>query len=521
MSVSNNLLKYGLPTAMSGAEDPIILRAKEALRAVRTPDKRGVYASADKLFRGAIFGRDSLEVAEDLLEFDRELIHEILTTLAQLQGTQIDESTDQKPGKIIHEHRLRPKNDDLSLVVFKDVSKNFGGNQEVVTYYGSVDSTPLYIRLLGRYVEHYGVEILDKVVERHDKPLTFRQSLEQATQWLVDEIDQSPYGLLAFCHTNPTGKLMQAWKDSDEFMTHLNGESANFNKPVVAIEVQGLAYDALLYAAKLLPETAAAMLDRADRLRNKTFELLWLEDEARFALGIDMDAEGNWRQILTDTASPAELLDSMLFDDLPNNDRQKYVTALVSHIFTDDFLTNAGVRSRAKSYSFVVPFWDYQGSYTTWPKETFDIARGLYRHGFRQLSQQLTNRLVNAVIKSGGMPEFIYVDLDGNVLVGRECPSDETQAILINNVDKPEDIQAWTASAVYAARHMDYDGMPLEAWKQALQSQILADIAYMPLCLTAAEIAIHYPELAFRRNGKARPNSNFFYQHTELLTSTA
>lgn len=493
----------------------IMLDAAEALRAVRAPDGRGVYASADTLFRGAIFGRDSLEVAEDVLDKDPELVHEVLTTMAQLQGTKYDAATDQKPGKIIHEHRERPKDNPLALMIFNDVSKNFGGNEQSVTYYGSVDATPLYIRLMGRYIERQNNEegILNEVVERSDDAVTFRESIEQAVRWLTDEIDSSPYGLLSFCHTSPTGKLTQAWKDSDEFMTHLDGKPANFDKAVVSTEVQGLAYDALIHAAQLLPGRSDEMLARARKLRDRALELLWGEQEGYFALGLDMDEQGNWRQILTDTATPAELLDTMFFDDLPEEQQKRYVSSLVERIFSDDFLTNAGIRSRAKRHAHVVPFWDYQGAYTTWPKETFDIARGLHKHGFQLLGQQLVNRLTNAVVKSGNKPEFIYVDLDGNALLGKECGEEVENAIIIDNVDKPEGIQAWTASAVLAARYIEYSSETGAAWKDDLQTAVLNKIPVIPLCTSEAELASYYPDLAFRRNGIVRSNSNFFYQH--------
>jgi hypothetical protein len=57
-----------------------------ALRTVTSKNGLGVYASSDRLFRGAVFGRDSLEVAEDLMYLRPKLVERILLTLGSLQG---------------------------------------------------------------------------------------------------------------------------------------------------------------------------------------------------------------------------------------------------------------------------------------------------------------------------------------------------------------------------------------------------------------------------------------------------
>ena len=67
---------------------PSLLRAtpNQALKTVTSKSGLGVYASSDNLFKGAVFGRDSLEVAEDLIAIRPKLVESILLTLAALQG---------------------------------------------------------------------------------------------------------------------------------------------------------------------------------------------------------------------------------------------------------------------------------------------------------------------------------------------------------------------------------------------------------------------------------------------------
>src|SRR3989344_6903040 len=76
-----------------------------ALRTVVSKSDKGVYASSDRLFKGAVFGRDSLVVAEDLMTLRPQLAKRILLALAALQGVKHHSANEEEPGKIIHEYR--------------------------------------------------------------------------------------------------------------------------------------------------------------------------------------------------------------------------------------------------------------------------------------------------------------------------------------------------------------------------------------------------------------------------------
>src|SRR3989338_5085067 len=85
----------------------ILLPPFLALRTVISKNGNGVYASSDRLFKGAIFGRDSLVVAEDLMTLRPQLAKNILITLAKLQGLEHRSANEEEPGKIIHEYRTK------------------------------------------------------------------------------------------------------------------------------------------------------------------------------------------------------------------------------------------------------------------------------------------------------------------------------------------------------------------------------------------------------------------------------
>src|SRR3990167_6432218 len=85
----------------------LLLPPALALRSVVSKSGLGVYASSDKLFRGAVFGRDSLVTAEDLMTLRPNLSRRILLALAKLQGLAHHSASEEEPGKILHEYRTR------------------------------------------------------------------------------------------------------------------------------------------------------------------------------------------------------------------------------------------------------------------------------------------------------------------------------------------------------------------------------------------------------------------------------
>src|SRR5207245_9285607 len=85
-----------------------------------------------------LFGRDSIIAALETLTFAPHIAAGTLRRLAALQGTAENAERDEQPGKIVHEMR------DDEMAVSGEVP--FG------RYYGSVDSTPLFLMLTAAYV---------------------------------------------------------------------------------------------------------------------------------------------------------------------------------------------------------------------------------------------------------------------------------------------------------------------------------------------------------------------------------
>jgi glycogen debranching enzyme len=427
---------------------------KRILSLVRAPGGFGVYASCGPNYQFAVFGRDSIAVARELLPFEPRLTREIILLLAHLQGLKLNAITEEETGKIHHEYRATHFNGDTispaARKVLATLRPLWGGSADELCYYGTVDATPLFISLVRDYCDKYGTDLLDTVVTGRDgqkRPL--RWHVHIAVQWLAGRILNSPWQLLEFKRLNQSGLPYQAWKDSESAYLHADGSHANADGGIASLEVQGLAFDALL-AADFVAENsneAKAWQDLAETVRRQTLDRLWMEKEQFFAMGLDRDDQGTTRQIATLNANAAMLLDSGL---LRPTDR-RYVKPVVDKLLSEDFLTDVGIRARALSHAKLLSFADYHGSLVSWPHETFAFAKGLRRQGFADQADQLEHSLAQAVARAGEFYEFFLVRADGAVKYHyRQENPDEPTFHAIGAANLPEPGQAWTISAIAA-----------------------------------------------------------------------
>ena len=463
------------------------------LEKVRASDGRGLYGSAGDLYADAIFGRDSIECADDLLHLRADLAREVILCLARLQGT-VDapvgrHSNEEEVGKIHHEHRSLyvggRRISKRSQQLLELLSSMWGGDGQTLTYYGSADATPLYVRLVCRYCDLYGEELLEQtLVDRSGRTVSLCDSVLAALGWIVAKIERSDLGLLEYVRRNvPHGHPFQAWKDSGTGYIHRDGTIADYTQPVAIVEIQGYAYDALTGAARLLGRGEWA--DLAQSLRRQTLRHLWMEADGYFAMGTDRDRNGGPRQIDSIASNGALLLDSTLFDGLP--DAQLYVEGITRRISAPEFVTDVGIRCRSVAEDGLVDFQDYHGSWTNWQKDGYKVARGLARQGFRRLARQLEIRLLNGVNVAGANVEFLYVSPDGRVHYDFRDSSvgDHPQPILGTN--RPEPVQAWTVTAMIGIKSRPRPAWPLNPWAAALEDELTAAIPHAAPLRTRAE----------------------------------
>jgi glycogen debranching enzyme len=484
---------------------PTMVSATADLARLRAPG-RGVFGSGGVLFSDAVFGRDSVAAAESLLYVYPRVSREVILTLASLQGVVEapigPHSNEEEPGKMHHEYRslfvgsrrISPS----SEKVLRELAGRWGGDETSVTYYGCVDTTPLYARLVAKYCAAYGDSILaETVIHRDGRTVTIQDSLIAAMDWMTRRMDSSELGLIEFHRRNPNGIPFQVWKDSGTSYIHSDGTLANWDAPIAATEVQAYAYDALLGSAELLGRRDWS--ERAVALRRRILDLLWMPAQEFFAMGIDRDAAGRPRLIESIASNGALVLGTGLLDGL--SDASDYLAGVAHRICGSDFVTEAGIRCRSVSEQTLVGFQDYHGSWAVWPKETFEVARGLERQGLHRLARQLDNRLLNAVNVAGANIEFLYVHPDGSVMYDfqeRDLRIDEPRWILGTN--RPESPQAWTVAAALALKRRFGTGLglqgrlspPREKWREALEVEVLSGLASVDAFRTADEVEAAY-----------------------------
>jgi glycogen debranching enzyme len=475
---------------------------------IRLKHGGGVFASASPHYSEAIFGRDSIEVAEDLLPFKPEVAKEVLLTLASLQGQAYNPLTEEEPGKIHHEYRA-------TVIDGREVSEHgkqrlkklaafWGGSEDRLLYYGSADATPLFVRLAVRYCQQEGVELLDQSIKKADGSMvTLRQAVRSALGWLEQKMSSSSAGLVEFCRMNSHGHSYQVWKDGSSAYLHSNGRRADFRRPIAAIEVQAYAYDALLGASELGPDLTRDQLlshrwaTMAEQLRDRTLRLFWLSEESFLAIAVDRDEFDQPRPVATRCSNAGLALESRIFDDLEAELKQQYVTGIVTGLYNPDFVTAVGIRCRSLAHEKLVNFADYHGAWAVWPKETYDIAKGLRRQGFEGLATQLELRIINGIRLSGTAAEFWYVDSAGRVNYDpfEKQPWSGSRRRLIGT-HYAEETQAWTISAGLAIeRQLSQPQLNATrpAWQEVLEGDLLQGLPEVVLLETEAQARKAYP----------------------------
>ena len=98
-------------------------------------------------------------------------------------------------------------------------------------YYGSVDSTPLFVMLAGAYLERTrDVATLQRLWP----------NIEAALSWLEKDGDRDGDGFIEYGRRSNEGLVNQGWKDSRNSVFHSDGALAK--GPIALVEVQAYAY---------------------------------------------------------------------------------------------------------------------------------------------------------------------------------------------------------------------------------------------------------------------------------------
>ena len=248
-------------------------------------------------------------------------------------------------------------------------------------YYGSVDSTPLFVILVGLYVERTN----DEVTLRELWP-----AVEKALGWMDSSGDPDGDGFLEYDGNGDQGPghglRNQGWKDSFDAVFHSNGELAQ--GPIALCEVQGYAYAAKRSAAQCarrlgLHEAAAKFDQAADDLAVRFEDAFWCEDIGLYAIALDESKTG-----LPSTGFQRRPL---LWTGIASPDHARRVAdAMIS----SDFFSGWGIRTIAKGEPRYNPMSYHNGS--IWPHDNSFIALGLSRYGLRGTSDKIFEAMLAA-----------------------------------------------------------------------------------------------------------------------------
>ena len=304
------------------------------------------------------FGRDALITGFQSLLLNPEIARDALLFMAAHQGKRIDDYREEEPGKILHEVRRG------------ELART--GEVPHTPYYGSVDSTPLFLILFAEY--------LMWTDDRETGNALF-PAAEAALRWIDEYGDKDGDGFVEYQRKTDRGLENQGWKDSRDGVPHADGQQAS--PPIALVEVQGYCIDARRRMARLYrhlgrTDEAKRCTKAAVELARKVEEAFWDPASGTYAIALD----GAKKQV----KSVASNMGHLLWSRAISSDRARRVASV---LLSPEGFNGWGIRTLLRGQKAYNPLSYHNG--TIWPHDNSLIAMGMSHYGLqRQVLQILT-----------------------------------------------------------------------------------------------------------------------------------